>query len=925
MRILPHSIKRYWNGLERKERKSVYLMSLVVLLYLFHYLVFCIPQPFFIEDAGISFAYARNAAMGEGFVGYPGGERVEGFSNPLWTFILSGMYWIGINPWTGSKILGALFGSLALCSVYGISRRMRMDGYWPFVPPIMLALSTQFVVWNGSGLENSLYALLLCTGMLRLLLEDEQEERYPLSALCFSLAAVTRPEGIMYGVVGLVTKAIFSFPKRRFRSFALWCVFLTLPFCGYLYWRYQYFAWELPNTYYAKLGKGNQFRPFSWTTKGWKYINKYLGLEVVLTSAGNYKELVGHGVGYVLPLLGFAMAGLKRWRFAFVMCLMIPLLVYVPLDVSLKEDTFLGSFWEQKGKERKDWSTLLIQIKVGMIVLTAILLGLISLGQKGWKARSMLWAMGCSSVFFVLYSGGDWMDQFRWFHIVELFFFPILVEGMVLLYQRFKERFAVSRWVHTTWALPSALFIIIEVANTTDFAIAPETSVNDIHRRVRYMRWVQHRLDVDDITLLDVDMGAHMYYSGWDIVDIAGLIDVPMAQHSDFNFSFIRHYIFGERNPDFAHCHGGWAKTSRIPKHKEWKRRYLEIPGYPVGGRTLHIGNHIRKDLFIQEYDASHFPNSISFSDGLSLSSYSFSAMEVPAGGLLYMYTGWNSQAEDSDVQFFVILVDDKGELATVASFQPGFRWYNRKEWKSEELIEGRFRIPIPKDLAQGTYSVRLAVLEHDSGVVYGETTRDDFVLFPQEVNIDGTVTVVSKEEAYQFAKDEKSISIERSQAGDCDGVWPSFKKATRHVLRNRKWREKHEKEVRTALATCLIRRAQTEVEEEQISSLHAARRWDRHAPGLDELSLSLAQELDARGQELFTQAERKNSYLLGKKIYGESYRLFLDSIRLDPSRSWTRKRLEKARDKFLKIKRPAEKRAEKKERERKKNKKSKD
>ena len=922
MRILPNTLKRYWHNTEKAERKRVYLMSLVVLLYLFHYLVFCIPQPFFIEDAGISFAYARNAAMGEGFVGYPGGERVEGFSNPLWTFILSGLYWIGIDPWVSSKILGAFFGGLALCSVYGISRRMRMEGYWPYVPPLMLALSTQFVVWNSSGLENSLYAFLLCTGMWRLLCEEEKEELLPISALCFSLAAITRPEGIMYGVVALVTMAIFSFPKRRFASFVLWCVVLTLPFCGYLYWRYQYFAWELPNTYYAKLGKGNQFRPFSWTTKGWKYINKYLGLEVVLTSSGGFKELVGHGMAYVLPLLGFAMAGMRKWRFTLVMCLMIPLIVYVPIDVSLKEDTWLGSVWEVKGKERKDWSTWLVQIKVGMILLSAILLGLIGLGQKGWKARSMLWAMGCSSVFFVLYSGGDWMDQFRWFHIVELFFFPILVEGMVLLYQRFKERFVSSPWVHTTWALPSVLFVVIEVANTTDFAMAPETSVNDIHRRVRYMRWVQHRLDVDEVTLLDVDMGAHMYYSGWDIVDIAGLIDVPMAQHSDFNFSFIRHYVFGERNPAFAHCHGGWAKTSRIPKHKEWKKRYLEIPGYPVGGRTLHIGNHIRKDLFIQEYDAAQFPQSISFSRGFSLSNYSFSALEVHPGGLLYMYTGWNSQADESDVQVFVILVDQNGEIGTVASFQPGFRWYNRKDWESDEMVEGRFRIPIPKDLAEGEYSVRLAIVEHDSGMVYGESTRDDFVFVPQEVDIEGTVTIVSKDEAYRFAKEEKKKSIQLAQAGDCDVVWDSFKKATRHVLRNRKWREKNEGDVRTALAKCLINRSQHEEQAEKIISLKEARRWDRHAPELDTWSLPLAQALDEQGQELFALAESKNSYLLGKKIYGQAYDVFLDAIRLDPSRSWTRKKLEEARDKFLKIKRPAERRAEKKERERKKNKK---
>ena len=40
---------------------------------------------------------------------------------------------------------------------------------------------------------------------------------------------------------------------------------------------------------------------------------------------------------------------------------------------------------------------------------------------------------------------------------------------------------------------------------------------------------VQERLDLDHADTVDVDMGAHMFYTDWAIVDIAGLVDVPMA------------------------------------------------------------------------------------------------------------------------------------------------------------------------------------------------------------------------------------------------------------------------------------------------------------------------------------------------------------------------------------------------------------
>ena len=225
----------------------------------------------------------------------------------------------------------------------------------------------------------------------------------------------------------------------------------------------------------------------------------------------------------------------------------------------------------------------------------------------------------------------------------------------------------------------------------------------------------------------------------------------------------------------------------------------------------------------------------------------------------------------------------------------------------------------VPKDLNEGRYSVRLVVVDHESGEAYGNASRDDFVFLPQEIDLEGMVTVVSKERSYKVAKEEKERSILLAQSGKCEQVWDTFKKATRHVLRNRNWREKHEVDVRRELALCLMERSKTSTTEEKITFLQEARRWDRHTPQLAEISSPLAQELDQQGQDLFAQAEGKNSHLLGKKLYKKAYEHFLDAMRLEPSRSWTRKRLEEARDKYLKIKRPAERRAEKKERERKK------
>ncbi len=66
-----------------------------------------------IDDAGISFAYARNLALGHGLVAQPGVIPVEGYSNPLWVFLLAAFSVVRLfDPlWTPKLLsLGLAFG-----------------------------------------------------------------------------------------------------------------------------------------------------------------------------------------------------------------------------------------------------------------------------------------------------------------------------------------------------------------------------------------------------------------------------------------------------------------------------------------------------------------------------------------------------------------------------------------------------------------------------------------------------------------------------------------------------------------------------------------------------------------------------------------------------------------------------------------------
>ena len=86
---VPQRLWRWFRAQDDQTRRHASVLVALGAAYLGHYLVYCTAQPFYIEDAGISFAYARNFVDGEGFATFPGGERVEGYSNALWTFLVA--------------------------------------------------------------------------------------------------------------------------------------------------------------------------------------------------------------------------------------------------------------------------------------------------------------------------------------------------------------------------------------------------------------------------------------------------------------------------------------------------------------------------------------------------------------------------------------------------------------------------------------------------------------------------------------------------------------------------------------------------------------------------------------------------------------------------------------------------------------------
>jgi hypothetical protein len=204
---------------------------------------------FTVDDAYISFRYARNLVAGHGLV-YNPGEYVEGYSNFLWTVLIAGGMALGIDPVLFSKLLGAAAALGMLACVYWMANRLLPFGRLPCVSTWLLASSLTTSGWAIFGLETAAFTALCCAGIALYLREREDAGAFPWSGLVFAAAGLTRPEAPLF--IGL---AVLFLGRRMFeRQNLIRVALFVVPVLSYLLWRHGYYGEWLPNTAMAKTG-----------------------------------------------------------------------------------------------------------------------------------------------------------------------------------------------------------------------------------------------------------------------------------------------------------------------------------------------------------------------------------------------------------------------------------------------------------------------------------------------------------------------------------------------------------------------------------------------------------------------------------------------------------------------------------------------
>jgi hypothetical protein len=208
-----------------------------------------------VDDAAISIAYGQSLLAGAGLRLTPASPPVEGFSNPLWVFLLGLSGPLHLEPLAFSRWLGILLGALALVFVAlavpaASDRRLRpVDA----VGPLVVAASPNYAYWICSGMESGLHALLLAASVWSLV-RDFRLGRGLTSGLLLAGLALTRPEAPLVIVAAGALWALWLVRARRWpgRAEGRLVGVLALVCGGYLALRWAYFARVLPNTYFAK-------------------------------------------------------------------------------------------------------------------------------------------------------------------------------------------------------------------------------------------------------------------------------------------------------------------------------------------------------------------------------------------------------------------------------------------------------------------------------------------------------------------------------------------------------------------------------------------------------------------------------------------------------------------------------------------------
>ncbi|UCE24239.1 MAG: hypothetical protein JSU74_13265 [Candidatus Zixiibacteriota bacterium] len=522
----------------RKNRFSILTVAVPFVIYL----LLTMPlSDWIIDDAGITFAYARSLAGGHGLVSQPGAEPVEGYSNLLWLLMMVPFFLLRVfDPFIVPKIVGAV---LVLFTFIFLSKTVRryfgIGHFGSFVILILVSSNTSFAVWACSGLENALFVALitfLFYYLVRMLAGDESLDR---SAVVCAVVTVgiglTRPDGVVYAAMfpaAVLLRLVTARPvnlKPALSAAGLNVALFAVCYGASVIFRYYYFGEWMPNTYYAKGGPSFDLLTPALTLQE-PFLTMFLNLIV---------SMVGTKARFFV--LGFIVVA--------------------------------STLWLSK--------------------------------QKKWTAYVLLLIFTFIPGFVFIIMPPDWMPEYRFATPFFPFIYALIsIQVIFIIRLLFGSGGRVILVGSIVTVLSLAASAKIQLPRMRQFHRQPTVSLKGIAGAFadRFNNYAD-ALQLDDGSVLLPDLGGTLYYSRLRVYDLARLTDKVIARTLKKNHAGFYDYVFDTIKPTFIHIHGNWTYAARFDDDPRFRRDYIPIEEYEdqwiLNRLNLKMmsGNYVRRDV----------------------------------------------------------------------------------------------------------------------------------------------------------------------------------------------------------------------------------------------------------------------------------------------------------------------------------------
>jgi hypothetical protein len=211
----------------------------------------------YMDDAYITFRFAKNTAEGYLFTWNIGEMPIEGFSNPLWTIITSIFHLFGLLPIENSTYyFAAIIIGLVLIHLYDFATRTLNINSLLVVFFISFFLLQDYF-WHSmfNGLETFLQMAILYFSVYYLFKPLNKKNVWIMSILII-LLILNRFEGFLYAIVVVVSYTVIHFKNQDHSKYMKWLPLITyvITLFSVFLFRFLYFGEFIPLSVEAKSG-----------------------------------------------------------------------------------------------------------------------------------------------------------------------------------------------------------------------------------------------------------------------------------------------------------------------------------------------------------------------------------------------------------------------------------------------------------------------------------------------------------------------------------------------------------------------------------------------------------------------------------------------------------------------------------------------